>query len=159
VDAWRAAYADLLPASFLAALDAAERSERWRARIGPAAGPGSATIVAVDDTGAVLGFAHTGPLRDDDLDRRERAELYTIYVDPAAWRRGVGSALMAAVDEFWWPSAVRELVLWVFEDNADGRAFYERLGWRPDGARKIDDFGGVHVAEMRYRWRVPHLDR
>lgn len=80
-----------------------------------------------------------------------RAELYTLYVDPDAWRQGIGSALLAVVDEFWQPTDIRELFLWVFEDNADARAFYEAVGWRPDGARKLDDFGSVEAAELRYR--------
>jgi ribosomal protein S18 acetylase RimI-like enzyme len=151
IDGWRAAYADILPADFLAALDAAARAEQWRTRLGAAMRPGSPTFVALDETDAVRGFAHTGPIRDDDLDPGGRAEIYTIYVDPSAWRRGFGTALLRAVDEHWAPTDVRELTLWVFEENAAGRAFYERLGWRADGARQIDDFGGVHPAEIRYR--------
>ena len=149
--AWRSAYASFLPAPFLESLDVEQRAAQWRTRIGPAMRPGSPTFVAVDDSGAVRGFAHTGPIRDDDLDPAERAEIYTIYVDPATWRSGIGSALLRAVDEFWAPTDVRELVLWAFEANADGRAFYERLGWRLDGARQVDDFGTAHPVEVRYR--------
>lgn len=151
VDGWRAAYAGLVPDDFLAGLDVTQRAERWRTRLGPAATPDSPTFVAIDDGEAVRGFTHTGPVRDGDLSPAGRAEVYTVYVDPGTWRRGFGSALMHAVDEFWRPTDVRELILWVFEGNADGRAFYERLGWRPDGGRQIDDFGGVQVAEIRYR--------
>lgn len=116
--------------------------------------PNSPTFVALDEADRVRGFAHTGPIRDADLDPAGRAEIYTIYVDPASWRRGIGSALLRAVDEFWAPTDVHELVLWAFEENADGRAFYERLGWQTDGARQIDDFGGTHPAEVRYRRAV-----
>lgn len=151
IAAWRQAYARILPADFLDGLDTAARAVQWRARIGPAAHVGAPIFVAVDETDAVRGFAHTGPVRDDDLSPEGRAEVYTVYVDPAAWRQGVGFALMAAVDDFWRPTDVRELLLWVFEENADGRAFYERLGWTPDGARQVDDFGGVHPVEVRYR--------
>jgi len=109
------------------------------------------TFVALDEADTVRGFANTGPVRGKDLTHDNRAEVYTVYVDPATWRRGIGAALLAAVDEFWRPTDVRELVLWVFEDNAEARAFYERLGWRPDGARQIDNFGDAQPAEIRYR--------
>ena len=155
IAAWRTAYAGFLPAAFLDGLDVAARADQWRSRIGPAMRPGSPTFVALDDAQTVRGFAHTGPTRDDDLDPAGRAEIYTIYVDPATWRRGIGSALMRAVDEFWRPSNVQELVLWAFKDNADGRAFYEGLGWRPDGAEQVDDFGTAHPVEVRYRRPVP----
>ena len=113
--------------------------------------------MAVDepDPDAVLGFVHTGPCRDDDLDPAGRAEVYTVYVDPGAWRRGIGSELLTTVDAFWAGTEVQELTLWVFEDNTDARAFYERMGWKPDGARQIDDFGDAQPVEVRYRRAVP----
>jgi GNAT superfamily N-acetyltransferase len=120
-------------------------------RLGSNAQPDSPTFVALDDADTVRGFAHTGPTRDDDLDPAGRAEVYTVYVDPAGWRHGHGSALMGAIDAFWGPTSVGELTLWVFEENRLGRDFYERLGWRPDGARQIDDFGGANPVEIRYR--------
>lgn len=154
VAAWRQAYAHFLPADFLAGLDETARAAQWRTRIGQAAHADAPTFVALDETDAVRGFAHTGLVRDDDLSPEGRAEVYTVYVDPAAWRQGIGSALMATVDDFWASTDVLELVLWVFEENAEGRAFYERLGWHPDGARQVDDFGGVHPVEVRYRTSI-----
>ena len=151
VAGWRSAYAQILPADFLAGLDVDARAAQWRSRIGPAARADSPTFVALDEADAVVGFAHAGPIRDDDLPPEGRAEVYTVYVDPTAWRHRIGTALMAAVDDFWMATDVRELVLWVFEDNADGRAFYERLGWRADGASQVDDFGGARPVEVRYR--------
>jgi GNAT superfamily N-acetyltransferase len=152
--AWRAGYGHIVPARWLAELDEADRADRWRGRLGPAALPDSPTFVAVDDADAVVGFVHTGPLRDEDLSRESRAEIYTLYVHPRAWRRGVGSALLGAVDTFWDPTDVRELLLWVFEANAASRAFYEALGWRPDGATQVDDFGDAQPVEVRYRRRL-----
>ena len=151
IGAWRAAYAGFLPASFLEGLDVEQRAAQWRGRIGPAMRPGSPTFVAVDETDAVRGFVHTGPIRDEDLEPAGRAEIYTIYVDPETWRQRIGSALLSAVDDFWSPTDVRELVLWAFEANADGRAFYERMGWQLDGASQVDDFGTANPVEVRYR--------
>ena len=153
VAGWRVAYAAILPRDFLDGLDTTARAAQWRTRIGPAARAGAPTFAALDETDALRGFAHTGPVRDDDLVAAPsgRAEVYTVYVDPAAWRRGIGSELMGAIDRFWAPTEVHELYLWVFEENAESRAFYERLGWRPDGSRQVDDFGGAHPVEISYR--------
>ena len=85
-------------------------------------------------------FAHTGPARDDDLDATTVGEVHTIHVDPIAWRRGIGASLMGAIDEFWRSTEVRDLVVWVFDENANARAFYERLGWQVQTARpEVDD--------------------
>ena len=148
--AWRTAYAGIMPAAFLAEQNVADRAERWRGRIGSAAEPKSPTFV-ISDAHGVWAFVHTGPVRDTDLEPEGRAEIYTIYVHPAAWRRGHGATLLRAVDDFWRPRRIGELVLWVFERNQPARAFYERMNWRPDGSNQVDDFGSAQAVEVRYR--------
>lgn len=143
-----------MPAAFLAEQNVADRAERWRGRIGAAAQPDSPTIV-ISDASEVQGFVHTGPIRDADLEPDGRAEIYTIYVHPAAWRRGLGSTLLQAVDDFWVPRRIGELVLWVFQANRPARAFYERHGWRHDGTTQVDDFGSAQAVEVRYRSTRP----
>ena len=142
VRGWRTAYRHVFPAADLDALPIAP--ERWRARIAVPP-PGWATIVCEDD-GDVVGFASTGPSRDED----ELGELYAIYVDPEAWSTGAGRALIESAEERLareWPAAL----LWVLEDNPRGRNFYERAGWAPDGVRKAEERFGVRAAEIRYR--------
>ncbi len=51
----------------------------------------------------------------------------------------------------WATCGFAPLVLWVIEANLRGRQFYERSGWRVDGARQPIDFDGVPVDEIRYR--------
>ena len=46
---------------------------------------------------------------------------------------GAGSALLNACGDV--------ALLWVLEGNVRGRAFYERRGFAPDGARKVLDMG------------------
>ena len=60
VDAWRAAYADVMPVAFLAGLRAEDRAAMWRRSILD----GRAHIfVATDDADVVRGFACAGPER------------------------------------------------------------------------------------------------
>jgi GNAT superfamily N-acetyltransferase len=151
VAGWRTAYAHILPAAFLAGLSEADRAARWRSRLGASALQDSPTFVAVDAEDAVVGFAHTGPLRDDDLASDGRAEVYTLYVDPPRWRGGIGRSLMAAVESFWAPRTIHELFVWVFEANQAARTFYASLGFAPDGVTQVDDFGGAQPVEVRYR--------
>lgn len=151
VAGWRVGYAHFLPATYLARFDVAERAARWRERLVALSPDEAPTWVAVDAADGVIGFSHTGPVRDPDLERALVGELYGLYVDPAHWRSGIGAALMRPVDEFWAPTAVGAMVLWVFEANARARAFYERFGFRADGTSKVRDFDGVAAVEVRYR--------
>ena len=52
------------------------------------------------------------------------------------------------------PGAYDEATLWVLEDNPRARRFYELAGWRPDGARKADEWFEVSATEVRYRKRL-----
>ena len=82
------------------------------------------------------------------------AELYALYVHPAWWSTGTGRALMDQVLARVSGAGYRSITLWVLQDNARARWFYERAGFAPDGARhELPDLGGV--TEIRYRRAVP----
>lgn len=142
VRGWRSAYRHVFPAADLDALPI--DPERWRSRL-HVPPPGWTTVVC-EDEGRVVGFASTGPSRDED----ELGELYAIYVDPAAWSTGVGRALLAST-EATLAAGYDAALLWVLEDNPRARGFYERAGWAPDGVRKAEERFGVRAPEVRYR--------
>ena len=98
---------------------------------------GRGTLWLAEAEGGVAGFCAIGPSRDDD--RVGESEIYTLYVDPDLWGRGIGSALMAQ-------APTGEVVsLWVSEANHRARSFYARHGFSPDGAREE----GHHVPVIR----------
>lgn len=43
-----------------------------------------------------------------------------------------------------------EATLWVFEENARARLFYERFGWTADGGTEFFERSGRRVIEIRY---------
>jgi ribosomal protein S18 acetylase RimI-like enzyme len=142
VRGWRSAYRHVFPAAELDALPI--DAERWRARL-HVPPPGWTTVVCEDD-GSIVGFASTGPSRDEDV----IGELYAIYVDPDAWSTGAGRALMVAAEQQL-AADYDAALLWVLEDNPRARGFYERAGWAPDGVRKAEERFGVRAPEVRYR--------
>ncbi len=79
----------------------------------------------------------------------DTAELVAMYVDPDHWREGLGYALMEAVLERLAGLPYEEAVLWTFKENGRAIAFYERFGWRPDGAEKIHPRTGEPAARYR----------
>lgn len=101
----------------------------------------AAVPVAAAPPGEIIGYASYGPERGPDgvprthrsgPDSRDdhRAELYALYVAPAWWSTGTGHALMRQVLEETRREGYPEITLWVLEENARARRFYERSSFR-----------------------------
>jgi ribosomal protein S18 acetylase RimI-like enzyme len=147
IASWLEAYEGIVPLQYLQSLDAAEREKEWTASLRNGARDGIRTWVA-DDGSRILGFASVGPARDEDASRGEE-EIYSIYLDPAMWGKGVARELMRTVlaDV---PNGT-SLSLWVLADAERARHFYRRNGFTPDGAERLEEFGGAQLLEVRYR--------
>lgn len=70
----------------------------------------------------------------------DTGELQALYVVPQAWASGVARALHETALG-WMRPRVSEAFLWVGEGNARARRFYEREGWRTDGATRESPSG------------------
>ena len=146
VASWRATYPGIVPQQVLETLSIERREAYWRET---AAHPGDQPVWVAEWDGRVVGFASGGPCRDDDLPPGT-GEVYAIYLEPEAWDLGIGRALFEHAVADLRERAFEPLVLWVLTDNRRGRAFYERQGWRPDGAARQLDFDGTQIEERRY---------
>jgi GNAT superfamily N-acetyltransferase len=62
--------------------------------------------------------------------------LFSMWVDPAARRHGVGRQLIARLEDWAHAWGARETVLWVYSGNGSAVAFYRALGFavEEDGA-------------------------
>ena len=146
VRAWQSAYPGLIAQAYLDGLDPAVWAGRYDfGRVGLRL---PSTLVAVDGS-AIRGFATTGLCRDEDLSNF--GELMAIYVDPGYLNTGVGRLLIAAARERLRHVGVEQAALWVLDGNVRARRFYERDGWRFDGAHRTETFGDEAVGEIRYR--------
>jgi ribosomal protein S18 acetylase RimI-like enzyme len=148
VRTWQAAYAGIVPADHLAAMDAAAIAERRRTMTVP---PGARTLVATDD-GQVVGFVAFGPGLEGDAVLPDRGQLYAIYVIPGHWGRGTGRLLFDAAKAGLTAAGFPDMRLWVLEENHPARRFYERMGMTADGARDhyIPNGTQVELPELRY---------
>ncbi|MGJ5752204.1 L-amino acid N-acyltransferase YncA [Streptomyces puniciscabiei] len=141
---WQHAYRGLMPQSYLDGLSVAADAERRRTWF--AQGDGSVVNLVAEHAGKVVGWAAFGPYRDGEL-RTVDAELYALYVDPAYIGRGFGRALLSASVERC--ASYPRVFLWVLKENAAARRFYERAGFRADGAEEPFEVDGVPVPEVR----------
>jgi GNAT superfamily N-acetyltransferase len=133
LDVWEEAYADLMPASVFAERRA-RRAERVASWSGIIAAGSSANLLAWSPDDRLLGFSSTGSGRDPD-DGLPPLELMALYVRASSYGTGVGHALCEAA------LGSAPAYLWVLDGNARAIRFYERQGFRFDGATKPEDVG------------------
>jgi GNAT superfamily N-acetyltransferase len=133
VDAWRWAYAGILPDDHLATLTIDAQAAAWHARLA-APDPADGWVFVAVDGSRVVGVAGAEPSRDEDATPKT-GELAMLYLARDHVGRGLGRALHdRALDALRGASFTRA-TLWVLEANARGRGFYEHVGWRADGTR------------------------
>lgn len=148
VRSWQTAYRGLMPDDFLDALSPDARAE-WRAlRLGGL--PDRWAMLVVEEAGTVVGFADTGPCRDEDRDPRVTGELFAMYLHPDYWHRGLGRLLMGGVVARLRADDFQSATLWVLRENSRARRFYEAAGWTIDGAQRAEALGPVMAQEDRY---------
>lgn len=146
VRAWQSGYRGLLPDSNLDGLRAEDRAARYT--FGSANLDAPATIVAVRN-GRIEGFASFGAA--DERDVPNAGALLALYVDPEAWRTGLGSLLSSRVYATLVERGYSEAVLWLLAGNERGRLFYERDGWVREERRQTAEFWGIALDTVRYR--------
>lgn len=154
VSSWRAAYHGLIPQEYLDGLDVAAREQRWRSLLRDQE-PNEVTVVLDDPTAGVVGFASVGPSRDPDAPSSDVGEVYGLYLVPSHWDKGGGRLLMDEAVRRLTNAGFRTAILWVLDTNQRARRFYEAVGWRPDGAQKVDDSRGFPLSELRYHRDLP----
>jgi GNAT superfamily N-acetyltransferase len=99
--------------------------------------PDIAVLVAEDEaTGRPAGFAHIKTLADYFTDE-PHGHVSDLVVAGGAEGRGVGSALLAAAEDWSRARGHRLLTLNVFDENHRARRLYDRVGYRPDTLRMV----------------------
>jgi len=134
VRAWRWAYVDIVAEQDMIAVE--DREARWTAS--PVTG---ASVAEVE--GRIVGVVQVGP------DRAEPSVglLRGLYVEPAAQGAGIGTTLHEHAVAELRAAGFAEAVAWVFTANGHARGFFERRGWRADGATGT----AAEAPERRYR--------
>lgn len=161
VTGWQTAYHDLLPARYLASLDAAEAGPRWLQRVQTQARlrPPACDLWVIEEQGAVAGFMLLGPCRDGDDMAGFAGEVLMLYVHPKRLGAGLGGKLLAHAFDLLAERGYYWVVVWVLEGNRRAQQFYQRMGLRRDGARRWDLFDGRRVPVVRFaRALNPVLD-
>lgn len=137
--AWRAAFDHILSPAELDAVEAATTSDVGEKFETMRDAPETLVLVAERDDGDVVGWLSTTwhPERTKEYARAGEADIRTLYVRPADWGEGVGTALLdEALERL--PPSVDCVVLETFRANEHGRSFYESRGFEVRGTSEYE---------------------
>lgn len=149
VDAWRDAYAALLPADHLAGLDYAKRAADWARILGQ---PWSMQNTLVAETTeadeGIVGFCGFGPIRSGPA----QGEIYGLYIS-SDWRElGIGRSLVERAFGALRKRGINSAVIWCLEGNAAARGFYARCGGRLLEKIRMDELAGMSLPTVGFYW-------
>lgn len=150
VDSWRETYAGLLPDRMLVGLSVPRLTRQMRYRIDWVRRNPRALdmyLVALDER-EVVGFADCGPSRTPSLG--QKAEIYTLYVDPNYLDRGVGKTILIEAMRRFLDNGVTSLIIWALEKNPY-RHFYGAVGGKLAAEREGKHWGR-NLREIGYAW-------
>ena len=161
VDAWRSAYAAILPHRGLLGMSYEHQARQWTWTIRGRA-EAQAVIAATEADHGVVGFTSFGPARRGDRPAighfggfagahdAKVGEIYTLYVQPEFHERGIGRRLLAAAFSAMVDKGYGCSFLWVLRDNPS-RYFYERVGGKVVAERQ-ERMWGRTVDQVCYGW-------
>ena len=156
VDAWRSAYAAILPHRVLLGMSYEQQTRQWSWTIRDER---QSVIVATEADHGVVGFIGFGRARlGDRLAIRHFAgehdakigEIYTLYVQPDWQDRGIGRQLVTGAFTAMVGKGYGCGFLWVLRDNPS-RYFYERVGGKmiAEGQERL---WGCTTDQVCYGW-------
>ena len=154
VETWRAAYAGMLPDTYLVGLSATRRAAHWASVL---SGGGAEKVLVAEADDRIVGFVSCGPARRCAAlkTRKTDGEVYTLYVLHDYQGMGLGRELLGAGFDRLIDGGFKAGVVWVLQPNPS-RFFYEAMGGAAIGER-VEKFAGVPVTEVAYGWEPLEL--
>ncbi len=141
---WKSAYKGIIPQAYLDGIP----EGRWAQVVDH---PAWRTLVMLDG-GKIIGTSSYCASRFEDMDGY--GEIISLYLLPEYFGKGHGKRLLQAAVDGLTQMGYADIFLWVLEDNAKARHFYECFGFEASGAYLEDDIGGKKLREIRYIYRV-----
>lgn len=134
---WKHAYKNIVPQQYLDSIPAG----RW-AKIAS-----ENCLVAVED-GRIVGTSSICSSRWEKYG--DYGEIISIYFLPEYMGKGYGKFLLERAVEELSKRSFQKALLWVLEENARARRFYEKCGFSSIGEVMSDCIGGKELREVLY---------
>lgn len=149
VTSWRATYAGIIPADFLARLSRADREFAYEDRLSFICTPTSEFAYVAEHDDRIVGFAYAGPKRASLTEYL--GEIYALYILDDYQGRDIGRRLVAEVVRHFLVNGVNSMIVWVLICNP-ACGFYENLGGGIVAQSNIN-IAGTTLLKIAYGWR------
>ncbi len=132
---WEQAYRDHVSETWYRERLAAHAARDWAEIVRSEAARGGGVLTAGSE-GRIVGLCQYGPTEDREHDPEQVGHIHRLYVHPTRQRTGIGRSLLTEAVDRLRRGGAHTATMWVLETDRGAQAFYERLGWKPDGAAK-----------------------
>ena len=137
---WKYAYQNIIPQQYLDSIPAG----RWAKGL---ENNRDSCLVAVEE-GRIAG---TSSIRGSRWEKySDYGEIISIYFLPEYMGKGYGKLLLERAVEELHKRGFQKVLLWVLEENARARRFYDKCGFSPVGEVMADCIGGKELREVMY---------
>lgn len=142
-ESWKYAYKGMIPQSYLDSIP----KGRWAKNVDD---PRWHTLLCVDD-GEIVGTSSFCRSRFEAYP--DWGEIVSIYLLPGHIGKGCGKALISAAITELRKLGYANIFLWVLEENARARRFYEHFVFEQTDAFLKDTIGGKELREIQYVYK------
>lgn len=144
INGWKNAYRGIVDSEYLDSLNVNEKYERFKSNYQE----GNFIVAANDDR--ALGFCRfCDEYRDNPDDDEIDCELCALYVSWEERGKGIGTALVNFVKEYFKSIGKNKMIIWCFKENKKAIAFYEKMGGVHIGYKDIER-GGKQYQEVGF---------
>lgn len=144
IASWQFAYRGIMNDELLDSMDHNKKAAAWSEAIGNL---GWSVYVSQGDK-RITGFIHISEYGDKDIAQDRVGEVASLYILPELIGFGLGAKLFSEGLSHLAKAGYSQVALWVLQQNARSISFYQKFGFREDGASKIHPKTGL--MEVRY---------
>lgn len=147
IAAWRSAYRDFMPASYLAKLEIQKNIDGLQQRL--ATQSVDFSVIVAEINSSVVGFMILGKPRYHTSNHS--IELWALNVHPKYWRNGIGGQLIQKAIDSAKGLNVKSIELWCINGNLIAENAYKRAGFIAVGKQRTSsDLTGHPIHERLY---------
>ncbi len=141
---WKSAYKSIIPQEYLDSIPVG----RWAKSVNKS---GMQNLVAMENLNIIgtCGFCRSRWEKYSDF-----GEIVSIYFLPEYTGKGFGRIMLDKAIAELKKMGFESVLLWVLEDNAAARRFYEKYGFVFSGEYMNDVIGGKKLREMMYIYYI-----